>query len=148
MVSYRQVDRLSITYIYIHVHVYCLSENKLTIIFLIQTQVVVDKASDIRKSWRKNAEHQTLKPFLDCGCPNNVMWIQTYLGLDLPTKRPNLSIKQYHSALCLTEPPTSGALKHNPSDCGIDPAAPYPILRINDICSPNPAVFWTNILSY
>lgn len=57
MISYRQADRLSITYIN------CLSENKLTIIFLIETQVVVDKVTDIRKSWRKNAEHQTLKPF-------------------------------------------------------------------------------------
>lgn len=58
MISYRQADRLSVTYIY------CLSKNKLTmIIFLIQTQVVVDRTSDIRKSWKKNAEHQTLKPF-------------------------------------------------------------------------------------
>lgn len=100
------------------------------------------------ESIAKNAENQTLEPFLDCGCLNNVMRIQTYLGLDLSLKFPTSQSKQYHSAQCLTAPSTSGALKHRPSGYRADLGAQYPNLRINDICLPNPGVFWTNILSY
>lgn len=96
-----------------------------------------------KKRWTPN-----FGAFLDCGCLNNVMRIQTYLGLDLSLKFPTSQSKQYHSAQCLTAPSTSGALKHRPSGYWADLGAQYPNLRINDICLPNPGVFWTNILSY